>query len=96
MSQPPYPPQGGNEPGGDQPGSSGWNPADGADDPTRQFDAPAGGDVDFSQSYGSSGEQTRAVKAGLDADVIALSLAPDMDELVRAGLVAKGRPRSSR
>jgi sulfate transport system substrate-binding protein len=50
-------------------------------------DTAAGKDVDFSQSYGSSGEQTRAVKAGLKADVVALSLAPDMDELVRAGIV---------
>jgi sulfate/thiosulfate-binding protein len=47
----------------------------------------AGKDVDFSQSYGASGEQTRAVKAGLDADIVALSLAPDMDELVAAGKV---------
>ncbi|HEU0245803.1 MAG TPA: sulfate ABC transporter substrate-binding protein [Gaiellaceae bacterium] len=48
---------------------------------------PAGKDVDFAQSYGSSGEQTRAVKAGLEADIVALSLAPDVDELVYAGLV---------
>jgi sulfate/thiosulfate transport system substrate-binding protein len=48
---------------------------------------PAGKDVDFTQSYGSSGEQTRAVKAGLEADIVALSLAPDVDELVTAGLV---------
>ena len=47
----------------------------------------AGKDVDFTQSYGSSGEQTRAVKAGLDADIVALSLAPDVDELVAAGKV---------
>ena len=47
----------------------------------------AGEDVDFSQSYGSSGEQTRAVKAGLDTDLVALSLAPDVDELVAANLV---------
>src|SRR6187397_1008420 len=52
------------------------------------FQKTAGGkDVDFSQSYGASGEQTRAVKAGLDADIVALSLAPDMDELVAAGKV---------
>jgi sulfate transport system substrate-binding protein len=50
----------------------------------------AGKDVSFSQSYGSSGEQARAVKAGLDADIVALSLAPDVDELVKAGLVLKG------
>ena len=47
----------------------------------------AGRDVGFTQSYGSSGEQTRAVKAGLKADLVALSLAPDVDELVTAGLV---------
>jgi sulfate/thiosulfate transport system substrate-binding protein len=47
----------------------------------------AGKDVSFSQSYAASGEQARAVKAGLKADVVALSLAPDMDELVRAGIV---------
>jgi len=55
----------------------------------------AGKDVDFSQSYGASGEQTRAVKAGLDADIVALSLAPDMDELVAAGKVdAKWKKQS--
>ena len=31
-----------------------------------------------------------AVKAGLKADLVALSLAPDVDELVKAGLVFKG------
>jgi sulfate/thiosulfate transport system substrate-binding protein len=48
---------------------------------------PAGKGIDFSQSYGASGEQTRAVKAGLKADLVALSLAPDVDELVKAGIV---------
>jgi sulfate/thiosulfate transport system substrate-binding protein len=47
----------------------------------------AGQSVNFSQSYGSSGEQARAVKAGLKADIVALSLAPDVDDLVKAGLV---------
>jgi sulfate transport system substrate-binding protein len=56
---------------------------------------PAGKDVDFTQSYGSSGEQTRAVKAGLEADIVALSLAPDVDELVAANLVdAKWKKQS--
>jgi sulfate transport system substrate-binding protein len=56
---------------------------------------PAGDGVSFSQSYGASGEQMRAVKAGLDADVVALSLAPDMDELVAAGKVdAKWKKQS--
>ena len=55
----------------------------------------AGSDVDFTQSYGSSGEQTRAIKAGLKADIVALSLAPDVDELVSAGMVdAKWKKQS--
>jgi sulfate/thiosulfate-binding protein len=47
----------------------------------------AGKDTSFDQSYGSSGEQARAVIAGLKADVVALSLEPDVTELVKAGLV---------
>ena len=43
---------------------------------------PQGADVDFKQSYGASGEQARAVRAGLNADIVALSLAPDLDTLV--------------
>ena len=55
----------------------------------------AGNGVDFTQSYGSSGEQTRAIKAGLKADIVALSLAPDVDELVSAGMVdAKWKKQS--
>ena len=57
--------------------------------------SPAGNGVDFSQSYGSSGEQARAVKAGLKADIVALSLAPDVDELVSAGLVDANWKRQS-
>ena len=49
----------------------------------------AGADTSFSQSYGASGEQARAIVAGLGADVVDLSLQPDMGELVRAGLVAR-------
>ena len=48
----------------------------------------AGKGVSFSQSYGASGDQSRAVAAGLPADVVTLSLAPDMDKLADAGLVA--------
>src|SRR4051794_33838326 len=47
----------------------------------------AGKGVTFSQSYGASGDQARAVTSGLPADVAAFSLAPDMDKLVKAGLV---------
>jgi sulfate transport system substrate-binding protein len=55
----------------------------------------AGEGVSFSQSYAASGDQARAVKAGLRADIVALSLAPDVDELVTAGLVDKNWSRQS-
>jgi sulfate transport system substrate-binding protein len=48
---------------------------------------PAGNGVGFTQSYGASGDQARAVTAGLKADIVYLSLAPDVDTLVKAGLV---------
>jgi sulfate/thiosulfate transport system substrate-binding protein len=48
---------------------------------------PDGNGVSVSQSYGASGDQTRAVLAGLKADVVELSLAPDMDQLVHGGIV---------
>jgi sulfate transport system substrate-binding protein len=51
-------------------------------------DTTAGRDTSFEQSYGSSGEQARAVIAGLRADVVAFSLEPDMTSLVKAKLVA--------
>jgi sulfate/thiosulfate transport system substrate-binding protein len=46
--------------------------------------------VSFDQSYGASGEQERAVEGGLPADVVALSLEPDVNKLVKAGLVDEG------
>jgi sulfate/thiosulfate-binding protein len=49
----------------------------------------AGKGVGFTQSYGASGDQERAVEAGLPADVVALSLQPDVNKLVKKGLVAK-------
>jgi sulfate/thiosulfate-binding protein len=49
----------------------------------------AGKGVTFSQSYGASGDQSRAVQNGLAADVVTFSLEPDMAKLVDAGLVAK-------
>jgi len=44
--------------------------------------------VSFGQSYGPSGEQSRAVAAGLKADVVNFSLEPDVTKLVKAGLVS--------
>ena len=49
---------------------------------------PAGKGASFSQSYGPSGEQSRAVVNGLHADVVNLSLEPDVEKLVKAGLVS--------
>ncbi|HEV7807511.1 MAG TPA: sulfate ABC transporter substrate-binding protein [Solirubrobacteraceae bacterium] len=50
--------------------------------------SPQGDGVSFSQSYGNSGDQARAVLAGLPADVAALSLEPDITKLVKDKLVA--------
>jgi sulfate/thiosulfate-binding protein len=49
---------------------------------------PEGKGVSFSQSYGGSGEQSRAVVNGQHADVVNFSLAPDVEKLVKAGLVS--------
>jgi sulfate/thiosulfate transport system substrate-binding protein len=49
---------------------------------------PAGKGVSFSQSYGPSGEQSRSVASGLHADVVNFSLEPDVERLVKAGLVS--------
>jgi len=43
--------------------------------------------VEFEQSYGASGEQSRAVEAGLPADVVEFALDSDITRLVDAGLV---------
>lgn len=47
----------------------------------------AGKDVSFSQSYGASGDQARAIANGLPADLVHLSIEPDVKTLVDAGLV---------
>ena len=49
----------------------------------------AGKGSGFKTSFGASGEQSRAVEAGLKADVVTFSLAPDVDKLVEADLVPK-------
>ena len=48
----------------------------------------AGNGVEFDESYLASADQSRAVEAGLPADVVAFSLAPDVTRLVRGGIVA--------
>src|SRR5256885_10536783 len=49
----------------------------------------AGQGVNFTQSYGASGDQARAVAAGQPADLVALSLAPDVDFLAKKNIVPK-------
>jgi len=48
----------------------------------------AGAGIGFEESYSGSGDQSRAVEAGLPADVVALSLWPDVERLVPSGIVA--------
>lgn len=71
-------------------------------DPTREFyqeynksfgqfwKSKTGQDIDFKQSHGGSGKQARSVVDGLQADVVTLALANDIDEIVNAGLIEKG------
>jgi sulfate/thiosulfate transport system substrate-binding protein len=55
----------------------------------------AGKNVSFNQSYGASGDQARAVAAGLSADIVALSLAPDVTTLVKKGIVPSNWSRNA-
>jgi sulfate transport system substrate-binding protein len=48
-----------------------------------------GDNVKIKQSHGGSGKQARAVIDGLDADVVTLALAYDIDEIASRGLIDK-------
>lgn len=48
----------------------------------------AGKNTSWTESYGASGDQSRAVANGLKADYVHFSLEPDVTRLVTAGLVA--------
>lgn len=48
---------------------------------------PQGTGIQFQQSYGASGDQSRKVAAGAEADVVNFSVTPDITRLVDAGLV---------
>jgi sulfate/thiosulfate transport system substrate-binding protein len=50
---------------------------------------PQGRNITFTKSFAASGDQSRAVEAGLTADVVAFSLEPDMTRLVKKGMVAE-------
>ena len=47
------------------------------------------GEVEFSNSFGASGDQSRAVEAGQPADFVHLPIEVDIQRLVDAGLVAE-------
>ena len=49
----------------------------------------SGKGVSWKESYGASGDQSRAVAGGLKADVVHFSLTPDVTRLVDEGLVDK-------
>jgi sulfate/thiosulfate-binding protein len=50
---------------------------------------PEGAGVQFETSFAASTEQSRAVESGLPADIVALSLEPDITRLIEPGLVAE-------
>ncbi len=52
-------------------------------------ETPEGEGVSFEGSYGASGDQSRAVEGGLEADYVHFSIEPDVTRLVDAGLVAE-------
>ncbi|NKY40770.1 sulfate ABC transporter substrate-binding protein [Cellulomonas septica] len=52
-------------------------------------ETPEGENVTIAASYGASGAQSRAVIAGQPADVVALSLTPDVQAIADEGLVAE-------
>jgi sulfate/thiosulfate transport system substrate-binding protein len=70
-------------------------------DPTREFyqdfnaafikhwQAQSGEKIDIQQSHGGSGKQARAVVDGLQADVVTLALAYDIDAIGEKGILAK-------
>lgn len=73
-----------------------------SNDPTRElwkeinqvfvakYEQEHGGKLTIKQSHGGSSSQARAVIDGLEADVVALGLWPDTDQLRKAGLIKDG------
>ena len=54
----------------------------------KQWKAKTGNDLTVQQSHGGSGKQARSVVDGLEADVVTLALAYDVDAVAKAGLIA--------
>jgi sulfate transport system substrate-binding protein len=55
----------------------------------KQYKAKTGKDVTIQQSHGGSSKQGRAVLDGLEADVVTLALAYDIDAVAEGGLLAR-------
>src|ERR1700730_7315391 len=53
-----------------------------------KFKADTGRTIEIKQSHGGSGRQARSVIDGLQADVVTLALADDIDEIADRGLIA--------
>ncbi len=56
----------------------------------QHWESKTGQKVTINQSHGGSGKQGRAVIDGLEADVVTLALAYDIDEIQKSGLIAEG------
>lgn len=54
---------------------------------TEYWKEKTGEDIVINQSHGGSGKQARSVIEGLDADIVTLALAYDIDEISNAGLI---------
>jgi sulfate transport system substrate-binding protein len=57
---------------------------------SKHYKTQTGKDVLINQSHGGSGKQARSVIDGLEADVVTLALAYDVDAIARKGLIAAG------
>src|SRR5882762_2643617 len=55
----------------------------------KQYEAKTQDKVTIKQSHGGSGKQARSVIDGLEADVVTLALAQDIDEIAQRGAGAK-------
>ncbi|HNG11275.1 MAG TPA: sulfate ABC transporter substrate-binding protein, partial [Agitococcus sp.] len=55
----------------------------------KHWKAKGGEEISFKQSHGGSGKQGRSVIDGLEADVVTLALAYDIDAIAQRGLIAE-------
>src|SRR5215208_1333734 len=52
-----------------------------------QWKKQTGQDITFQESYQGSGAQSRAISQGFEADIAALSLEADINQIIKAGLI---------